>query len=98
MSPDVKMDIAAVDKMAKTFKSCSNVLKDVSKALQVAIMILKVTAFVGLVGALAVERYLSQIKPRVDEAADKLDELYNDLYGAILSFRDGDNSGSQRFA
>ncbi len=97
-SPDVQMDIPVVEDMANKFKSTSDVLKGVSKALQIAIMILKMTAFVGLVGGLAVERFLSWLKPQVDEMAEKLEELHYDLYGAIISFRDGDNSGSQRFA
>lgn len=70
-SPDVQMDIPVVEDMANKFKSTSDVLKGVSKALQIAIMILKMTAFVGLVGGLAVERFLSWLKPQVDEMADR---------------------------
>lgn len=66
-SPDVQMDIPVVEDMAKKFKTTSETLKAVSKALQIAIMILKMTAFVGLVGGLAVERFLSWLKPQVDE-------------------------------
>jgi len=57
-SPDVQMDIPVVEDMANKFKSTSETLKAVSKALQIAIMILKMTAFVGLIGGLAVERFL----------------------------------------
>jgi hypothetical protein len=62
----VYMDIDAVQGMASRFDQISDVLKNVSKALEIAIITLRVTAFVGLVGGAAVERYLSRIKPQVD--------------------------------
>lgn len=93
----VYMDVEAVENMAKRFDQISDLLKNVSKALQVAITTLRVTAFVGLVGGAAVERYLSRIKPQVDKLADKTQEIQVDLMGAIVSYRDGDISGSKRF-
>lgn len=94
----VYMDTEAVGQMASKFKELGDVLKGVSKALQMAMMILKTTAFVGLVGGLAVERYLAQIQPRIEKLGEKMVELSGDLEGAIRAYRDGDLSGSQRFA
>ncbi len=93
----VYMDVDAVQGMAERFQQISDVMKAVSKALEIAIMTLRVTAFVGLVGGAAVERYLSRIKPQVDKLAEKTGELHMDLIGAIVSYRDGDTSGSKRF-
>lgn len=94
---EVSMDYDAVQRMADGFNHSADVLKAVSKALEVAIGILKATAFFGLVGNLAMAHYLEGIKPNVDRLAQTCDELNLDLIGAIASLRDGDYSGSQRF-
>ncbi|MDZ4159083.1 MAG: hypothetical protein U1B80_04755 [Anaerolineaceae bacterium] len=97
MAEEVFMDIPAVQKMADSFNTFSDVLKGVSKALEAALMILRATAFVGLIGGAVVERWISLIKPNVDKMAAKMAELNSDVVGAIRSYRDGDNSGSSRF-
>jgi hypothetical protein len=94
---EVSMDYDAVQRMADGFNRSSDILKGVSQALEVAISILKATAFLGLVGNLAMAHYLEGIKPNVDRLAQTCDELNLDLIGAIASLRDGDYSGSQRF-
>jgi len=93
----VYMDTDAVTGMAQRFHQISDVMKTVSKALEIAITTLRITAFVGLVGGAAVERYLSRIKPQVDKLAEKCAELNFDLMGAVVAYRDGDTSGSKRF-
>ncbi len=93
----VFMDTEAVTGMAERFQQISDVMKAVSKALEIAIMTLRITAFVGLVGGAAVERYLSRIKPQVDKLASKCGELHLDLISAVVAYRDGDTSGSKRF-
>jgi uncharacterized membrane protein len=94
---EVSMDYDAVQKMSDGFSTSSDVLKAVSQALEVAIGILKATAFLGLVGNLALASYLEGIKPNVDRLSATCEELSLDLIGAIVSLRDGDYSGSQRF-
>ena len=90
MAEEVFMDIPQVQKMAESFGNFGEILEGVSKALEVAILVLKTTAFVGLVGGFAVERYLSMVKPRVDKMAKKLHELQTDLKGAINHYQNGD--------
>jgi len=97
MADEVYMDIPQVQKMAESFGNFGEILRGVAKALEVAIMVLRTTAFVGLVGGFAVERYLSMIKPRVENLAKKMDELNGDLTGAINHYQTGDESGSRRF-
>ena len=94
---EVSMDYDAVQKMSDGFNTSSDVLHGVSQALEVAIAILKATAFFGLVGNLALASYLEGIKPNVDRLAATCEEMSQDLIGAIVSLRDGDYSGSQRF-
>jgi hypothetical protein len=94
---EVSMDYDVVQSMSDGFKNSSEVLQGVSKALEVAIAILKATAFFGMVGNMALAMYLEGIKPNVDRLAATCDEMSMDLIGAITSLRDGDNSGSQRF-
>lgn len=97
MADEVYMDIPQVQKMAESFGNFGEILEGVAKALEVAIMVLKTTAFVGLVGGFAVERYLSMVKPRVERMAKKMHELKGDLTGAINHYQTGDESGSRRF-
>jgi hypothetical protein len=97
MAEEVFMDIPQVQKMAESFGNFGEVLQGVAKALEVAIMVLRTTAFVGLVGGFAVERYLSMIKPRVENLAKKMEELKGDLTSAITHYQTGDTSGSRRF-
>jgi len=94
---EVSMDYDAVQRMSDGFRTSSETLQAVSKALEVAIGILKATAFFGMVGNLALAHYLEGIKPNVDRLSNTCEEMSMDLIGAIVSLRDGDNSGSQRF-
>ena len=94
---EVSMDYDAVQRMSDGFRTSSETLQAVSKALEVAIGILKATAFFGMVGNLALAHYLEGIKPNVDRLSNTCEEMSMDLIGAIVSLRDGDYSGSQRF-
>ena len=94
---EVSMDYDAVQQLADGFRDASETFEAVSKALEIAIAILKATAFFGLVGNAALAMYLEGIKPNVDRLAATCDEMNMDLIGAIVSLRDGDQSGSQRF-
>jgi hypothetical protein len=72
------MEPAKVRAMGQGFNNFAAILKVVSSVLEVQMMILRTTAFIGLVGGLAVERYLSIIKPKIDELAKKCAELGED--------------------
>jgi len=93
----VYMDVEATIKMADRFRDFSDILKNVSKALEAAMTTLQVTAFVGMVGGAALQRYIAFLKPNVDNMANKCAELHLDIMGAVVSYRDGDVSGSKRF-
>lgn len=94
---DVSMDYDIVQGISDGFGVAGDTLNAVATALEVAINTLRATAFVGLVGGLALAQYLDGIKPNVEKLAATCEELKFDLIGAITSLRDGDTSGSQRF-
>ncbi|MBK9123080.1 MAG: hypothetical protein IPM16_08135 [Chloroflexi bacterium] len=97
-SPDVSMNIPDVESMAKTFDTMADVAKAISKALKIIITTLKAMAFISMGATTALEQFLSRIQPRIEKIGEKFEELSGDLEGAIRSYRDGDNTGSQRFA
>ena len=98
MAEEVFMDIPVVQRMADSFGSFSDTLKSVNKTLEAGMNMLKATAFVGLVGGTALEKYVGVIKPNVEKLAEKMTELQGDINGAIKAFRDGDYTGSRRFS
>ena len=95
---EVFMDIPRVEALARAFRTFHNVLNVVARVMKATIMALKATAFLGLIGNLALANYLERIEPKVKRMSEKMDELSNDVTGAIKAYRDGDLSGSQRFA
>ncbi|MBK8135160.1 MAG: hypothetical protein IPK52_04880 [Chloroflexi bacterium] len=97
-SPDVSMNIPDVENMSKVFNTMGDVAKAISKALKIIIMTLKGMAFISFGATTALEQYLSRIQPRIEKLGEKFEELSGDLDGAIRSYRDGDSTGSQRFA
>jgi len=94
---DVYMEPDEVQKIAQGFGQAGDVLRAVSKALEAAMTLLKVTAFVGLVGGMALERFIAAIKPQVDSLAAYCDEINRDLNIAITNYRNGDFEGAGRF-
>jgi hypothetical protein len=97
MTDEVYMDIPAVEKMSKSFDTFGEVLENVSKVLQGISITLKAAAFVSLGSTAAAAVYIDRIMPRLKNAGQKMQELSGDLDGAIRAYRDGDQSGSQRF-
>jgi len=93
----VYMDTDAVRNMAKTFDTIGDVLDGVNKAMQALSTALKTTAFVGLVGGLAVAAYIDRIRPQVEKIAKKCEELSKDLNASVAAYERGDAIGSTRF-
>lgn len=93
----IYMDVPAVQNMGTQFNNIGETLKQVSNALEVCMTILKTTAFVGLVGGVAVERFLEWLKPVIDELSEKSLELSRDLDAAAAAFQAGDAFGGTKF-
>jgi hypothetical protein len=83
MANETFMDKDAVRNIASGFETASEVLNAVAAALEAAMMTLKVTAYVGLVGGAALERYIANIKPKVEKLAKTCEEMSNDLRQAV---------------
>lgn len=94
---NVYMNIPEVEGLVDKFGTFSETLSVVSKALLAASQLLKAAAFVSLGSTAALAAYIDRIQPRVDALADKMGEISNDITGAVKAYRDGDESGSDRF-
>jgi hypothetical protein len=95
---EVRMDYEAVGAMAEQFATSADTLHRLNRALETAITLLRLSAFVGNVGSTALAHYLEGIQPAIMRLAGTCEELSDDLVGAIRALRDGDLSGSQRFS
>lgn len=93
----VFMDTDAVRGMAKSFGTIGDVMQAVNKAMQTLSTILKTTAFIGLVGGYAVAQYIDQIRPQIEDIAEKCEELNKDLDASVKAYESGDELGSTRF-
>jgi hypothetical protein len=77
------MDTDKMKNVSNGFDGVSNVLKVVSMALEAAMMALKAAAFISFGATLWMERYLANIKPKVDNLAKKTHEISEDINKAI---------------
>jgi len=98
MAEEVYMDIPQVEKMSKSFDTFGDILDVVAKTLEAISMLLKATAWLSLGSTAAVATFIDRILPNVKRAAAKMKELAGDIMSAIKAYRDGDFSGSRRFA
>ncbi len=87
------MDTSTMNDVANGFDTTGDVLRAVALALEAAIMILKATAFVGLFGNVALARYLSNIKPKVEQLGDKCNEMGEDIKQAIANHQQASEAG-----
>lgn len=93
----IYMDTDRVQQIADGFEMAADILEAVNKVLEAAMMTLRTTAFVGLVGGLAVERYIASIQPQVQHLAEYCEEIHRDLESAIEHYMNGDELGASRF-
>lgn len=77
------MDTDKMRTVQNGFDAVAGVLRVVSMALEAAIMALKVASFISLGSTAWMERYLSNIKPKVDALAKKCDEIGEDIGKSI---------------
>lgn len=97
MADEVYMEVPAVRNMAKTFGSISEVLNAVNKVLEGLLMILRTTAFIGLVGGFALMGFIEMVKPHIEQMAEKCQELMDDLNKSVDAYERGDALGATRF-
>ena len=94
---EIYMDPDAVTDIAKGFGAVADVLDGVSKAMEAAIDLLRLTAFIGLVGGLALERWLSVMKPQVDYLSRYCRDVSTDVNTAVKNYVQQDFTNAGRF-
>jgi len=87
------MDTTKMMDVSKGFGAASDVLKVVSMALEAAIMALKAAAFISFGATLWMERYLSGIKPKVDQLQKKTGEIEKDIAKAVKNHQAASKAG-----
>ena len=97
MADEIFMDVPAVKEIANKFGGVGDQLKTTSNAIQAAILMLKASAFVGLVGSQAVVAYLENLKPQIDNYAAACSEMRTDLTASAEAYERGDAAGATRF-
>lgn len=93
----VEMKPDAVRGFARQFDTFSDVLKSVAKVLEGLLMLLRTTAFIGLVGGFAVMHFIEMIKPQIEQLAEKCSEMSRDLMASAAAYERGDAQGATKF-
>ena len=97
MADKVYMNVPAVRQIAKNFKQIGDTLENVVRVMEALVNILRGTAFVGLVGGLALAQFIESIKPHIQQMARKCQELFSDLNRSVDAYERGDALGATRF-
>jgi len=95
---EISMDVPAIQDLSKKFNSFSILLNAINKALEALANLLKVTAFIGLVGGAALLQFIETIKPQIKKMADMCAELSRDLKSSAEAFQNGDMKGANLFS
>lgn len=97
MAEEVFMNIPEVEKIQQAFGTMGDTLQQINQILNIAITLLKATAFFGLVGNFAAILFAEKIQKVVQQLQQLAQTFGEGVKGAIVSYRDGDSSGSQLF-
>lgn len=87
------MDTDKMKNVANGFEGVSNVLKAVSMALQAAMVALKVASFISFGATAWMERWVSNIQPKVENLGKKTGEISNDIEKAIANHQAASRAG-----
>jgi uncharacterized protein YukE len=94
---DIHMDYGMVQNVADVCNTAAETLNKVNQVLTRVADVVAASAFTGFVGTAAAEE-IESIRQAVSKLAGSATTINGDLNGAIKAIRDGDLSGSQRFA
>ena len=94
---EVYMDIPALLTMAKNFDQRGQTPQRVAKTLEDLSNVVKGTAFMGLVGGMALARVIDFVRPFVERTAEKYVEISSDLTTSVRAYEAGDEQGATRF-
>jgi len=97
MDIDFGLKFDEMGRAIKKYQQIGDTLTKVDQALYAALMILKITAFVGLVGGKIVEAYIERVRPIIQKAAKKCDEISEDLQRAVEIFAQARGETAPKF-
>lgn len=93
----VEMDYDVIQAVSRGFRQISDALKKIGKALQIAVQILRATAFLSAGINEAMARWLEGIQKAVENLAKVCMEFSGDLARAITDHKKGDIKGRRYF-
>jgi hypothetical protein len=97
VADQVYMDVPAVRGVAKTCQQVGEVLAKANQTMEGLVTLLRTTAFMGLVGGLALAQFMDSIRPYIEQVSQKCLELSSDLNTSIDAYQNGDQQGATRF-
>lgn len=97
MQDEIFMDIPAVRGFSDKFQNVGEILDGVSTTMEALMTTLKMTAFIGNVGGTAVANFLEQLKPVIDELAEKCREMSRDLADSATAYENEDAATSRYY-
>jgi uncharacterized protein YukE len=94
---DVQMDYDLMEDMSRLFSDGSQHMEDLIRMMQNIAGRLEDGALLGKGGDAFADAIRSNLTSRVGILGEKLEELSNDIMGALTALRDGDQEAASRF-
>jgi uncharacterized protein YukE len=94
---DVQMDYDLMEEMAQIFREGAHQMDDLVRTMQGVAQSLEDGALLGRGGELLASAIRDRLNGRIARLQDKLEELSQDVYGALIDLRDGDKTAASRF-
>lgn len=88
------MDTDKMKNVSNGFEGVSNTLKAVSMALQAAMYALKFASFISFGATAWMERWVSNIQPKVENLAKKTGEISQDIDKSIANHQAASQAGN----
>lgn len=94
---DVQMDYDLMEEMAQIFREGSQQLEDTIRTMQGIAASLENGALLGRGGDVLASAIRDRLNARIARLQEKLEELQQDVMGALIDLRDGDKTAASRF-
>jgi uncharacterized protein YukE len=94
---DVQMDYDYMEDMSRLFSDGAAHMQDLVRRLQNIAGRLEDGALLGRGGDALADAIRSRLTSRINVLGEKLEELSNDVMGALVALRDGDQEAAGRF-
>jgi hypothetical protein len=95
--PDIQMDYDLMEEMVRLFRTGAEQFQDTMTLLSAIAAEFRAGALLGEGGDLMAEIIGEDFVRKVRQLHDKLEELNQDVWGALVDVRDGDHTAYSRF-